>query len=57
VEQSDLEIFIPADSDTYIDLEIKLKVPRKLVSGEGKDLGNKDFTPTTSYIPFSVSVT
>jgi len=44
VEQSDLEFFIPADSDTYIALDIKLYVRGKLVSGEGKDLDNKDFT-------------
>ena len=35
VEQRDLEFLIPADSDTYIDLDIKLYVLGKLVSVEG----------------------
>jgi len=43
VEQSDLEFLIPADPDTYIDLDIKLYVRVKLVSGIGKDLDNKRF--------------
>jgi len=59
VEQSDLQFLIPADNDTYIDLDIKLYVRGKLVSGGGKDLDEKDFTAVTniSYILFSVSVT
>jgi len=48
VEQSDLEFLIPADSDTYIDLDIKLYVRGKLVSVEGKDLDKKDFTAVTN---------
>jgi len=48
VEQSDLEFLIPADTDTYVDLDIKLYVRGKLVSGEGKDLHNKDFTTVTN---------
>jgi hypothetical protein len=35
VEQRDLEFLISADSDTYIDLDIKLYVRGKLVSVEG----------------------
>jgi len=59
VEQSDLEFLIPADTDTYIDLDIKLYVRSKLVSGEGKDLDEMTLwlSPTISYILFSVSVT
>jgi len=48
MEQSDLEFLVPADSDTYIDLDIKLYVRGKLVTGEGKDLDNKDFTAVTN---------
>jgi len=48
VEQSDLEFLIPADSDTYVELDINLYVRGKLVSGEGKDLDNKDFTAVTN---------
>jgi len=47
VEQSEMEFLIPADSDTYIDLDIKLYVLGKLLSGEGKDL-DKDFTAVTN---------
>ena len=50
MEQSDLEFLIPADTDTYIDLDIKLYVRGKLVSGEGKDLDEKDFTAVTNFL-------
>jgi hypothetical protein len=43
--QNELEIVIPGDSDTYIDLDIKLYVRGKLVSGSGNDV---DLTDTTS---------
>jgi len=36
VDQNDMEFLIPVDSDTYIDLEIKLYFRRKLVWGSGK---------------------
>jgi len=39
---------MPADTDTYIDLDIKLYVWGKLISGEGKALNNKDFTAVTN---------
>ena len=48
MEQRDLEFLFPADSDTYIDLDIKPYVRGKLVSREGKDLDNKDFTWVTN---------
>ena len=37
VEQSDLEFLIPAESDTYIDLNIRLFVRGKLTATNGKD--------------------
>ena len=36
VDQNELEFFIPWDSDTYIDLDIKLYVRCKLVSSSGR---------------------
>jgi len=48
VDQSDLEFLIPADNDTYIDLDIKLYIRGKLMSREGKDLDDKDFTAVTN---------
>jgi hypothetical protein len=45
VEQSDLELLIPGDSYTYIDLDIKLYVRGKMVSSSGKDV---DLTDTNT---------
>jgi hypothetical protein len=45
VEQNDLEFLIPEDSDTYIDLNIKIYVRRKMSSSSGKDV---DLTDTTA---------
>jgi len=44
VEKNDLEFFIPADNNTYIDLDIKVYDRSKLFSGSGKDV---DFTDLT----------
>jgi len=37
-DQNDLEIFIHADNDTYIDLDIKLYIQGKLISASGEDV-------------------
>jgi hypothetical protein len=47
-DQNDLEFLIPADSDTYIDLDIKLYVRGKLISGTGKDVDVTDHTGVTN---------
>ena len=44
IDQSDLEFLIPADSDSYIDLDIKLYVKGKLQKSDGTALDNTDFT-------------
>jgi len=44
VDQNDLEFLTPSVSDTYIDLDIKLYVRGKLVSGSGKDVNLIDTT-------------
>ena len=36
-DQNDLEFFVPADNDTYIDLDIKLYVRGKFFFGLGKE--------------------
>jgi len=46
VDQSDLEFLIPAEHDTYIDLNIKLYVPCKLTTADRNDLDSIDFTAT-----------
>ena len=43
--QNDLKFVIPGDSDTYIDLDIKLYVRGKSVSRSGQDV---DVTDTTA---------
>jgi hypothetical protein len=45
VEQNHLEFLVPRDTDTYIDLDIKLYVPGKMISMSGKDV---DLTDTTA---------
>ena len=44
VEQNDRGFAIHGDSDTYIDLAVKLYVRGKLVLGSGQDLNVKDTT-------------
>ena len=58
VDQKDLEFFIPDDTETYIDLDIKLIVRGKIIGANGKDLDASDFRqePTISSILCSVNV-
>ena len=44
VEQSDLKFLIPADNDTYVDLNIKLYIRGKLTKADGTNLDNTEFT-------------
>ena len=48
VDQSDLEFMIPSDSDTYIDINIRLYVRGKLTKNDGTALDNTDFTAVTN---------
>jgi len=48
VEQNDLEFFIPGDTDTYIDLDIKLNVRGKMVLSTVKDVDLTDTTAVTN---------
>jgi len=48
VDQSDLEFLIPSDSDTYIDLNIRLYVRGKLTKNDGTALDKTDFTAVTN---------
>ena len=47
VDLNDLEFYIPADNDTYIDLDMKLYVRGKLISGLGKEV---DYTNATGMV-------
>ena len=48
VDQNDLEFLIPGDSESYIDLDIKLYVKGRLLGADGKDLDASDFTVGTN---------
>jgi hypothetical protein len=48
VDQKDLEFFIPGDSETYIDQDIKLYIRDKIIGADGKDLDASDFTAGTN---------
>jgi len=52
VDRNDLEFFVPADNDTYIDLDIKLYVRGKLISASGMDMDFTDLTVVAT--PLSV---
>ena len=44
VDHTDIGFLIPGDSDTYIDLNLKLFIRGKLVKKVGTDLAEADFT-------------
>ena len=48
VDQSNLEFVVPAESDTYNDTDFKIYISGKLVSGDEKDLDNKDNKAVTN---------
>jgi len=48
VDQNDLEFFIPGDSETYIEQDIKPYVRGKIIGADGKDLDASDFTAGTN---------
>ena len=54
VDQSDVEFMIPADNDTYIDLNIRLSVRGKLTAQDGKDLDATDFMGVTNNLLHSL---
>ena len=48
LNQDDLEFFIPADPETYIDLDIKVFVKGQLLKPDGTVVDNTDFTAGTN---------
>ena len=44
VDQTDIEFVIPGDSETYIDLNLKLFITGKLVKKDGTDLAETEYT-------------
>jgi len=47
-EQSELEFMIPADSNTYVDLNINLYIRDKLTKADGTNFDHTDFTAMTN---------
>ena len=54
VDQNDLELLIPGDSKSYIDLDIKLYVKGRLLDADGKDLDASDFMAGTNNLLHSM---
>jgi hypothetical protein len=48
IDQTDLEFLIPADNDTYIDLNIQLLIRAKLTKADGTELDATDYTAVTN---------
>ena len=44
VDQTDIEFLIPGDSETYIDLDLKLYIKGKLLKEDNTVLGDTDYT-------------
>jgi hypothetical protein len=48
IDQTDLEFLVPADHDTYIDLDIQLYIRDQLIKADGAELKNTDHTAVTN---------
>ena len=55
LDQSDFEFLIPADHDTYIDLNIQLYIRGKLTQADGKDLELTDVTCVANNLLHTIS--
>jgi len=44
IDQTDIEFFIPGESETYIDLDLKLYIKGKLLKEDNTLLGDTDYT-------------
>ena len=54
LDESDIEFLIPADHDTYIDLNIQLYLRGKLTKADGTDLDDKDHTCMVNNLLYSL---
>jgi hypothetical protein len=54
VKQNDLQFLIPCDTDTFIDLDIKIYVRGKMVSSSGKYVDLTDTTAVTNNLLHSL---
>ena len=44
VDQTDIQFLVPGDSDTYIDLYLKLFIIGKIIERDGTELAETDYT-------------
>jgi hypothetical protein len=56
VDQSDLEFLIHADTEIYIDPDVKLYIRGKLTKVDGAALDDKEFTSVKNNLMHSLSV-
>jgi len=54
VDQTDLEFVIPGDSDTYMDLDLKMFVKGKLQTEDNADLPETDYTAVVNNLLYSL---
>ena len=54
VDQTDIEFVIPGDSDTYVDLDMKLFVKGKLQTEDNTDLPETDYTAVVNNLLHSL---
>ena len=54
VDQTDIEFVITGDSDTYVDLDLKLFVKRKLQTEDNTDLPEPDYTAVVNNLLHSL---
>ena len=54
VDQTDIEFVIPGDSDTYVDLDLKLFVKGKLQTEDNTDLPETDYTAVVNNLLHSL---
>ena len=54
VDQTDIEFVIPGDSDTYVDLELKLFVKGKLQTEDNADLPGTNYTAVVNNLLHSL---
>jgi len=54
VDQTDIEFVIPGNSDTYVDLDLKLFVKGKLQNEDNTDLSETDYTAVVNNLLHSL---
>ena len=56
IDQTHIEFLIPGDSETYIDLDLKLYFKGQLLKEENTELGDTDYTTGINNLLLSLSL-